>query len=33
MEDKLFQELLESVKQGGEITQGTMTPSGTFSVP
>jgi putative transcriptional regulator len=33
MEDKLFQELLESVKQGAEITKGTMTPSRTFQFP
>lgn len=33
MEDKLFQELLESVKQGGEITKGTMAPSRTFQFP
>ena len=33
MEDKLFQELLESVKQGAEITKGTMTPSRIFQFP
>jgi len=33
MEDKLFQELLESVKQGADITKGTMTPSRTFQFP
>ncbi len=33
MENKLFQELLESVKQGAEITKGTMTSSRTFQFP
>jgi len=33
MEDKSFQELLESMKQGAEITKGTMTPSRTFQFP
>jgi putative transcriptional regulator len=33
MNDELFQELLESVKQGAEITKGTMAPSRTFQLP
>ena len=33
VEDKLFQELLASVKQGAEITKGTMAPSRTFQFP
>ena len=33
MEDKLFQELLESVKQGAAIMKGTMQPSRTFEFP
>jgi DNA-binding transcriptional regulator YiaG len=33
VEEKLFQELLESVKQGAEITKGTMSPSRTFQFP
>lgn len=33
MEDQLFQALLESVKQGAEITKGTRTPSRIFQFP
>ena len=33
MKDELFQELLESVKQGAEIVKGTLLPSRTFEFP
>lgn len=33
MEDKLFQELLTSVKQGAAIMKGTLQPSRTFESP
>lgn len=33
MNDELFQELLASVKQGAEITKGTMQPSRSFEFP
>ena len=33
MKDELFQELLESVKQGAAIVKGTLLPSRTFEFP
>ena len=33
MKDELFQELLESVKQGAAIVKGTLPPSRTFEFP
>jgi putative transcriptional regulator len=33
MEDELFQELLESVKQGAAILKGSMSPSRSFEFP
>jgi putative transcriptional regulator len=33
MKDELFQELMESVKQGAAIKKGTMQPSRTFEFP
>jgi putative transcriptional regulator len=33
MKDKLFEELLESVKQGAAIMKGTMPPSRSFDFP
>ncbi len=33
MKDELFQELLESVKQGAAIMKGTMQPSRSFEFP